>query len=216
MTGLTRMTFMDKSTDYHKKEPVAPDSEQQFINFPMKPHFFFNIMNSIYHSITLNPVQAETILLQLSEMMQFNIYECSKEKVQLENEIRNIQNYIALNNMRLSHQPEIHVEVNGDTQGQFIAPHILMTFVENAYQHGLTTQRDHSFLDINFFIHKNELQFSAVNSRAVTPPGHRIPAGRGLSKVKKRLESLYPLHHKLSIEESPAEYKVRLDMKLAG
>ena len=197
-----------------KLEQLHRESEPEFLRLPIKPHFYFNIMNSIYHSITINPAQAEDILLQLSEMMQYYIYECSKKKVKLESEIRNIHNYIGLQNMRLASEPGIRVKVSGDLRDQLISPFILITFVENAYKYGVAEERTNSFLDIQLYVNKNEIQFRAINSKSVPMHNNKSKAGADLLNVKKRLELLYPSRYRLLIKDSPNQYDVSLDIQL--
>lgn len=203
-----------KKVEKLEMEQMRRESEPEFLRLPIKPHFYFNIMNSIYHSITIDPAQAEDILLQLSEMMQYYIYECSKKKVKLESEIRNIHNYIALQNMRLASEPGIKVKVRGDLGDQLISPFILITFVENAYKYGVAEEQKDSFLDIQLSVNKNEIQFRAVNSKSVTMLNNKSLAGTDLLNVKKRLELLYPSRHRLTIKDSPHHYAVSLDIQL--
>ena len=189
------------------------DWEPEFLKLPIKPHFYFSIMNSIYHSITIDPDQAEVILLQFSEMMQFYVYECSKEKVPLESEIRNIHNYIGLQNMRLEAEPWVSVKVGGDLQNCSIAPFLLIGFIENAYQHSLANQPKASFLDIQLYVNNNRIQFRAVNSKSALM-GTKGQSGTGLLKVKNRLDFLYPSRHELIIKDSPHQYAVSLVIEL--
>jgi sensor histidine kinase YesM len=203
-----------KKVEKRELEQLRRESEPEFLRLPIKPHFYFNIMNSIYHSITIDPAQAEDILLQLSEMMQYYIYECSKKKVKLESEIRNIHNYIGLQNMRLASEPGIKVKVSGDLRDQVISPFILITFVENAYKYGVAEQRKDSFLDIQLSVNKNEIQFRAINSKSVPTLNNKSQAETELLNVKKRLELLYPSRHRLVIKDSPNQYAVSLDIQL--
>lgn len=195
-------------------EESRMDSESEFVKLPIKPHFYFNIMNSIYHSIAIDPDRAEVIILQFSEMMQFYIYECSKERVQLESEIRNIHNYIGLQNMRLESEPGISLKVGGDLQNFSIAPFILIGFIENAYQHSLSKQQKDSFLDIQLFVNNNNIQFRTVNSKSASITNNNSKNGTGFLKVKKRLDALYPSCHELIINDSPDQYAVSLIIQL--
>lgn len=211
-----RIPFITKKRkmERYELEKSRRVSEPEFLRLPIKPHFYFNIMNSIYHSITINPAQAEDILLQLSEMMQYYIYECSNKKVKLESEIRNIHNYIGLQNMRLGSAPGIQVKVSGDLQNQLISPFILITFIENAYQYGVADQQKDSFLEIQLSVSKNEIQFRAVNSKSLHLVNNKSQSGTNLLNVKKRLELLYPSRHRLTIKDSPHQYAVNLDIQL--
>lgn len=212
MSNLTQDNS-EVQNEKNEMEQSRMDSEPEFLKLPIKPHFYFNIMNSIYHSITIDPDRAEVIILQFSEMMQFYIYECSKEKVQLESEIRNIHNYIGLQNMRLETEPGISIKVGGNLQNISIAPFLLIGFIENAYQHSLVKQQKNSFLDIQLFVDKNEIQFRVVNSKSADL-NNKSQAGSGLQRVKKRLNMIYPSRHQLVIHDDPNQFTVNLVIQL--
>jgi LytS/YehU family sensor histidine kinase len=98
------------------------ESELQFLKLQISPHFYFNIMNSIYHSIKINPAQAEKIVMELSEIMKYHIYDCSREKVELTKELNAIRNYIGLQEMRLASKPNISIDVKGNLNNKFYCP----------------------------------------------------------------------------------------------
>jgi LytS/YehU family sensor histidine kinase len=206
--------FQDQKEKVHQLRQHHLESELQFLKLQISPHFYFNIMNSIYHSIKIDPEQAERIVLQLSDIMKYHIYDCHKETVELEHELKNIHNYIGLQKMRLAKEPRIDIEVEGDLSNQLIAPLILITFVENAFKHGLENQSRQQSLVIHLKVSKNVMQFHISNSKPNLFAGSKSVDGAGLTNVKKRLELLYPSLHELQIDDQNDLYTVNLKIQL--
>src|SRR5437764_5862341 len=107
------------------QQPPRIDSFQ----LRLSPHFFFNILNSIYHSIRLNPDQAEDILINFSELMQYHVYDCISEKILLEKEIKSVRNFIFLQKMKFSPKFQVKVTVRGETENQRVPPLIFMSVI---------------------------------------------------------------------------------------
>ncbi|MEO6168708.1 MAG: histidine kinase [Chitinophagales bacterium] len=206
--------FQQQNVTVHQLKQYQLESELQFLKLQISPHFYFNIMNSIYHSIKIDPEQAERIVLQLSDIMKYHIYDCRKDKVELEHEVQNLNNYIGLQKMRLSSDPVINIEVTGDLNQKFIAPFILLTFVENAFKHGLEKQSKKPTLHIQLSMTKNEMRFQISNSKPDFGTSIKAASGNGLINVKKRLELSYPLRHELLIEDQQDRYEVDLKIQL--
>lgn len=199
-----------------QKEQSRLESELEMLKLQISPHFLFNIMNTIYHSIKIDPEQAESSVLNLSQMMQYHIYECSKDKVSLQAEVKNINNYIGLQKMRLAKEPNMKIEISGNLSDKYIAPFILIPFVENAFKHGLEKHLNHSSLVISLDVNDHDLVFMIVNSKSIIGNNNGSEKGNGILNVKKRLALLYPGAHQLDINEDIQQFSVRLGMQLNG
>jgi len=147
----------------------------------------------------------------LSELLRYQLYDCSKDSVQLRSELTYIENYLALERMRRV-GVDIRLKVKGDANGKIIAPFLFIPFIENAVKHGLETQKD-GFIHISFDLSETQLSFVVSNSKPKEQQS-RKDGGIGLVNVKRRLELLYPENHQLTITESSNLYKVVLILEL--
>lgn len=189
------------------------DEELQYLRLQISPHFYFNILNSIYHSIRLDPDQAEDMMIRLAELMQYYVYDCSSASIPLSREVKNIHNYLALQKIRYAIPPQIKLEVCGETEDKMIAPLVLTTIIENAFRYGLEKQLDHSFLDIRLIVQDYQLQFKVINS--VTPENGKLIYDNGSNDfLINRLQQLYPSRHTIRFHNEEQQHSVELDMQL--
>jgi len=147
-------------------------------------------------------------------MMRYMIYDSNYPQVQLNKEIDYMKNYISLEKLRLSDKVDIQFTVEGEVEGIRITPFILLTFLENAFKHGITNTSKESWIKICLKSSPQQLHFKVVNSK---PPVSNVDqkSGIGLQNVKRRLELSYPGKHQLSMKESNEEYSVQLDLNIA-
>lgn len=206
--------FQQQKITMQQLKQYQLESELQFLKLQINPHFYFNIMNSIYHSIKIDPDQAEKIVMQLSDIMKYHIYDCHKEKVELQHELKNIHNYIGLQRMRLSSEPVINIEVTGDFVNKFITPFILLTFVENAFKHGLEKQSKQSSLHIQLNVTRDLMRFKISNSKPESLSNIKSSNGNGLMNMKRRLELAYPNRYELEINDQKEQYDADLKIQL--
>jgi len=186
-------------------------TELTFLKNQINPHFLFNALNNIYVQTRKRPKEAPESVMLLSELLRYQLYDCSKDKVYLKNELDYINNYLALERMRRS-ESNIKLSVNGSPNGKMIAPFLFIPFIENAVKHGLDTQKD-AYIDIQFNISEHQLRFTIANPIADHLP-KRKDGGIGLVNVKRRLALLYPNHHNLSISKNTNEYEVVLELDI--
>ncbi|MEY3322714.1 MAG: hypothetical protein RLZZ417_2297 [Bacteroidota bacterium] len=193
-------------------------SELQFLKSQINPHFFFNTLNSLY-SLTLKKSDlAPEIVIKLSDMMRYMLYECNEKKVNLSKEILYLQNYIDLEKLRQGNSIEILFEINGDTEDKFIAPLLLITFLENAFKHSVNTSPDiRRFVHINLNVDELDLHFYISNNKslpAFNSENLTLVGGIGLENVNRRLQLIYPNRFELNILNLQQEYIVNLNLKL--
>lgn len=223
LSGVTAVTMIIKVMDSMRKQKELMymvkesqlEAELQFLKLQISPHFYFNIMNSIYHSIKTEPERAEKIVMELSEMMKYHIYDCTKEKVEINKEMDAIRNYIGLQEMRLASKPAVEINVKGNTSNKLIAPFILITFVESALkQMALEKKSDQPFLHIRLEMMEDEMQFNVTYTQTHFAENGESFNGGGILAVKKRLELLYPSRHQLHIDGHNTHYSVNLKIQL--
>ncbi|HRI01962.1 MAG TPA: histidine kinase [Saprospiraceae bacterium] len=198
-------------------ETKTIESELQFLKNQINPHFLFNTLNNLY-ALTLKKSElAPEIILKLSDMMRYMLYECNENSVLLSKEIHYIQNYIELEKIRLSKHTEIELEIIGDISNVKIAPLLIIPFIENCFKHGVKLSQDPSYIHILVRLDENSLKLDIKNSKSAQIPSlrsHKTFGGIGLANVRKRLEFLYPKLHELIITDNPEQYHVHLFLNL--
>jgi sensor histidine kinase YesM len=203
--------FVMSQKRIQKLETAKLKTELDFLKNQINPHFLFNSLNNIYVQTRKRPVDASESILVLSDMLRYQLYDCAKETVKLNDEIEYLKNYLEMDKMR-KNNTEVSVEVKGDPSNVKIAPFIFIPFVENAVVHGIDVE-DQSFIQIVFDISHDKLHFTIRNSIPKNKPNKRA-GGIGLNNVKRRLELLYPFSHKLNISNTEKEYRVELEVPL--
>ncbi len=192
-------------------------SELRFLKSQINPHFLFNTLNNLYALTLKKSDQAPDVVIKLSEMMRYMLYECNEKRVPLSKEVNYIQNYLELEKLRQSNRAvEITFEVNGSIKNQQIAPLMFIPFLENSFKHGLSHQISHGFVHVRLDVDDNRVQFNIENSKPDSAPvrDNRPSGGIGLVNVHRRLNLLYPNQYELKIEDNPNSYAVNLLLEL--
>ena len=191
-------------------------SELKFLKSQINPHFLFNTLNSLYALTLKKSDKAPEIVIKLSEMMRYMLYECNEKRVSLSKEVNYIQNYLELEKLRHGNHVDIKFDLEGQVNNQTIAPLMFIPFLENSFKHGLKNQIQEGFVDIHLKIEPTEVMVHIENSKAQSLPAqiHKRSGGIGLKNVQRRLNILYPNKHTLNITETPKTYSVQLQIGL--
>jgi len=208
--------------DYHSKQreieilkTELKSNELQFLKSQINPHFLFNNLNNLYAFALENSPKTTKIILELSAVLRYVLYECEDDFVLLKNEIEHIKNFIALNELQLEERGSVNFTINVEYEVNTIAPLILMVFIENAFKHSLYSQTTNILIDVNIETTENGyLFFTCKNSFSKQKNMSDLPKGIGLLNVKKRLELIYPNEHSLLITENQNIYCVNLKLRL--
>ncbi|NAS30720.1 GHKL domain-containing protein [Flavobacteriaceae bacterium R38] len=182
-------------------------AELSLLKTQVNPHFFFNTLNNLYALTIKNSKQAPEVILKLSDMMRYTIYEGKKDIVSLEEEIDYLKNYIELHKIRYQKSVTIEFEyttVKNDT----VAPLLFIILLENALKHGVESLTENAFVKMNLSSNDKEIHFTIENNfdpKEVSPE-----KGIGLENLKHRLSLIYPKRHKLSIKEEENVFTVNL------
>jgi LytS/YehU family sensor histidine kinase len=181
----------------------------------INPHFLFNSLNSIYSLALQRSGDAPEVILKLSDVLRYVIYDSNQDKVELEKELDFISKYIDLQKLRTHVAGKIHYSVNGESEGKKTAPLIFIVFIENAFKHGLQADIENQFINIKFNITGQRIEFVSENNTGETGGIEtKDNKGIGLENVKKRLEIMYPGKYKLAIRNDPDKYSVRLNLEI--
>lgn len=198
-----------------KLETQTMQSELRFLKSQINPHFLFNTLNSLYAHTLKKSDEAPEIVLKLSEMMRYMLYECNEKQVPLEKEVKYIKNYLDLERIRQGNTAEVTFDVAGDIRHQKVTPLLFIPFLENSFKHGVNHQLKEGFVRVYLDVAPDEITFFIENSK---PPQTQIRktqfGGIGLTNVERRLNLLYPDRHELSIENTPHSYSVTLQLGL--
>ncbi|MFT3935649.1 MAG: sensor histidine kinase [Chitinophagaceae bacterium] len=209
LSALIRINNRLKQTE---KEKV--NAELSYLKAQINPHFLFNTLNSIYSSaLEENADNTASAVVKLSGMMRYVISEAHNEYVSLEKEIAYITDYIELQRIRLGNTVHIAYNVKGDRLGKKIAPLLLISFIENAFKHGVNPE-EKSGIAIGIEIKEMTLQMNVSNSKVKTVNADAIKNNIGLENTSNRLQLLYPSKHELLIKQDDKEFIVSLKIDL--
>ncbi len=190
------------------------ESELNFLKNQINPHFLFNSLNSIYFLIPKNAKKAAEVLLKFSDMLSHQLYEGNKDFIQLENEIKHLEDYIELEKVRQGDRVNVDWSVDGLVNGQQIAPMIFLTFLENAFKHGQLSSESSYKIEGKIEVDKNKISFKLRNDTGTNGQPVENDKGVGLENTKRRLELLYPNRHQLSISKSDTSFVVDLTLEI--
>jgi len=186
-------------------------AELALLKSQINPHFFFNTLNNLYGLVVEKSEQAPEVVLKLSDMMRYTIYEGKEDVVLLKDEISYLENYIELHKIR--YQKNVEILFTHDVQeGVEVAPLLFIILLENAFKHGVEKIRENAFIHLRMKSQGKQLFFTIENNFDKSVPNHI--SGIGLENLKKRLDYLYPDKYELTVEKKEAVYKVQLNLEL--
>ncbi len=202
------------SREKQKLQAENLHSELKFLRTQINPHFLFNTLNSLYALTLKKSDRAPETVLKLSAMMRYMLYESNAKSVPLEKEVEYLYNYLDLERLRYGEGADIVFDVDGEVEGQEIAPMILVTFVENAFKHGLGKVLSGGFVHIVLMVEHNEIRFHIENAKPSLAEADAGPGGIGLANVERRLDLLYADRHELQTLVTDHAYAVDLYLNL--
>jgi two-component system LytT family sensor kinase len=189
------------------------NAEVNFLRAQVNPHFLFNILNNLY-ALTLKKSElAPDVVLKLSEMMEYMLYDSTDEKVLLEKEITYLNNYIELERLRFSADSAIELTIPAEMNGQEIAPLLLLPLVENAFKHGLSKQTENGWLKVNIGLDQSTLTVIIENAKSPLFV-HKSKGGIGINNLQKRLDLIYPARYSLEFEDKKNAFLAKLVIEL--
>lgn len=177
----------------------------------VNPHFFFNTLNNLYGLVGKDPERAQNLILKLSDMMRYSIYEGEKDLVTLQEEVEYLTNYIELHKMR--YHKKIDVSFNHQIEDNYkVMPLLFIILLENAFKHGIENLRENAYVHINLKAENNTIVFEVENNFDTEEVTQK--EGIGLKNLKRRLELVYPNKHTLSFDIIKNIYKVQLTINV--
>jgi hypothetical protein len=195
-------------------ENIRMQTELDLLKSQVNPHFLFNMLNNSQVLIQTNPQKASEILIKLSDLLRYQLYDSSREKVLLSADIRFIAQLLTLEKVRRDYF-DFNIEQEGTSRQLLIAPLLFVPFVENAVKHNIESVKG-AFVELSFKLHEDVLIFKCRNSKAAGAIEMDTDqmGGLGLPNVQRRLELLFPDKHQLSIKDQNGVYEVHLILTL--
>lgn len=203
-----------KQRDWMRVQQERTTAELQLLKAQIHPHFLFNTLNNIYSFALEHSPKTPGLILKLSSLLNYMLYDCKAEEVRMEKEVEIMKNYIDLERERYGNKIEISWSVEGDIKDKFISPLLLLPFLENAFKHGTSEQIEKAWLGVDISVTNDILKCKITNSK--NDYGLYNHNGIGISNVKKRLKFIYPGKHELKINDEGDFFVVSLMVNLTG
>jgi LytS/YehU family sensor histidine kinase len=186
-------------------------TELNFLHAQINPHFLFNTLNNLFSMAQRDRNNdLATSISMLSGLMRYMLYESKATRVSLSNEITHLNDFIGLARMRFSQEElQVNLTTEGDIENFNIAPMVLLTFVENAFKHGVRIE-EKSIIDLSIKVERDQISFRCFNQKKEENKIQSESSGIGLENVKRRLVLLYPNKHHLEIIDNNHSFEVKL------
>lgn len=210
---LAKIWYM-KQEAYQEIEREKLHAELQLLKSQVHPHFLFNTLNNLYSLTLQRSDQSPAVVLKLSELLRYMLYECNAVEVPLSKEITFLKNYIALEQLRYGSRLDMSVSITGDWPRKQIAPLLLIPFLENAFKHGTSQQLEQAWMHLDLNVQGSTLKFKLINSYDTDQQRPAEVGGIGLQNVQKRLSLLYPGRHELRTVVEEETFMVILTLEL--
>lgn len=200
--------FLKEQISKLKSEKL--DQELTMLKAQINPHFLFNTLNNIYGMALKKADETPDVILQLSKVMRYNIYEAAERYISIDKDVENIKDFLQIQQIR-HHDLQIRFNEEIDDPSQEISPLILIQFVENAFKHGVSETLGESCIHIDIQLKNGVLHYHIENSKEEKPHGNSTKIG--LKNIRRQLELLYPKHI-LTVETTHERYIVTLMIDL--
>ena len=204
--------WIKKQREFLLAEKEKINAELQLLKAQIHPHFLFNTLNNIYSFSMKGSEKTPAMVAKLSSLLSYILYDGKNNDVLLEKEIEIMKNYIDLEKERYGNKLEVSINIEGDIEGKFIAPLLLLPFIENAFKHGTSEQLEKPWLSMDISVKQNILRCKILNSKNDLSATER--KGIGIENVKKRLSYLYNGKHELKLTDESEFFVVSLMLEL--
>jgi len=189
------------------------EQELRLLKSQIHPHFLFNTLNNLYALIHEKSDKAGDVVLQLSDLLSFILYDCKADRIPLAKEIKQIENYIALEKLRYGTRVDVQMEVKEDVRDVMVLPLVLLPLVENCFKHGVKPTLSRSSVFVEISRHDNLLKI-LVNNSVPESKKHEKQGGLGMKNLLSRMDLAYNGNYNLKVEKSSSSFMVLLKIKI--
>jgi hypothetical protein len=190
------------------------EAQLQLLKAQVHPHFLFNTLNNIYSQTQLESPKGSKMIMGLSEMLRYILYEGQKQFVPLKQELMMVTEYISLEKIRYGNKLDVYVMTPGKADDLYIAPLLLLPFVENCFKHGASNMLQNPWINLTIEVKDTTLTMKLMNGKALVKENGKNKTGIGISNVRQRLELLYKNKYDLQIREDEEVFVVDLKVDL--
>lgn len=222
-TAAVMSSTVFESVQLHRKQELIAakiqreklEAEMRFLKSQINPHFLFNALNNVYTLSLIRSDHTPDVVMKLSEMLRYMLYESNQKRVSLRQEVLYIQNYIDLQQLKDDDPLAVQVNMTIADWETSIAPMILIPFIENAFKHSKIEDASKGWIKIDLTETEHSLRFKVTNSLVKVKYTQDPTGGIGLQNVKRRLELEYPNQHHLDIGKDDTRFYVKLLISLS-
>ncbi|MBI1227162.1 MAG: hypothetical protein GC192_18165 [Bacteroidetes bacterium] len=221
-TAVVMVSTVLESVQLHRRQEYLASqieneklaTELKFLKNQINPHFLFNVLNNVYTLSLIKSEQTAEVVMELSEMLRYMLYESNNERVPLAKEVKYIQNYISLQKLKDDEPYSVELDLQLSNPAAEIAPMLLIPFVENAFKHSRIEDKQQGWVKVSIIEQDNQLSFKVSNSLPNMEFTKDPTGGIGLTNVQRRLELEYPDRHQLDIQKMSQSFSIQLTMDL--
>jgi sensor histidine kinase YesM len=215
-TGMIRfvLDWFELENKRKQLENEKLNAELNYLKSQINPHFLFNTLHNLNSLVYAGAKNANDVIIKLSNIMRYMIYESGKERVTLSSEIEYMNDYIHLESIRLNNSFKLDFKISGPTEHVKIAPLMLITFLENAFKHGVSDQEPDCWIRVDLVTDHQQLRYRVANKKIKSTRQNKLKSGFGLDNVKKRLVLSYPDKYSLVVNDSEDSYEIDLTLQL--
>ncbi len=190
------------------------DAQLQLLTAQVHPHFLFNTLNNIYSQAQTESPKSSKMIMGLSDMLRYILYEGQKPLVPLKQELLMITEYINLEKIRYGNKLDVHILTPDKADDIYIAPLLLLPFIENCFKHGASNILQNPWINLAVELNDTTLVMKLMNAKAPGNENFQRKPGIGINNVRQRLELLYKDKYDLHITEGDEVFVVDLKVKL--
>jgi len=195
-----------------QKENIA--GQLQLLKAQVHPHFLFNTLNNMYAHAQVGSSSAPVLIAGLSDLLRYMLYEGNQPLVPFDKELKMIKDYFVLEQVRYGNKLDVSLDLPDDAEGLYIAPLLLLPFVENCFKHGTSHVLDQPWISLRITVEEGMMKMKLLNGKADGIAAPAPTGGIGITNVMRRLELLYPQKHQLNIKDDKDVFIVNLQLQL--
>jgi len=206
---------------YNQQQLALLDKERvkhelDFLKAQINPHALFNSLNAIYGQIDKQNQTARNILLKFSDLLRYQLYDCSEDQISLKKEIEYIRNYVSFQQIRKEENLKVALEIDAGSGQYSIAPLLLVILIENAFKFVSSFSDRENRICINLNVKEDLFTFRVQNTTEPREVSSTIPGqgGIGIANLKRRLELLYPAKYEITFKQELCSYEALLKLQL--